>query len=478
MMEDAELLRRYAEEGSEAAFTELVRRRLDLVYAVALRQTGGDSHRAEDVAQAVFTDLARKAKSLIGRPVLAGWLYRSTQYAASSVMRAERSRQAREQASHTMNEISSEDRSASEWDKLRPDLDQIMSELDERDRDALVLRFFDDLPFTDIGLRLRLTENAARMCVERALDKMRCALARRGVKSTTAALAVALTNQVGIAAPAGLVASVSGAAFADAAASGSIVAAVTFMTINKLNVGIMAGLVVAGATGLVFQNQTNAKLRREVSEQNQAMESLRVENQRLAKPSAELVQLRQEHAELGRLRDETAALRQRDQAQQAVSKATGGSVNVPVKLVPAGAWKNAGLSTPAAAVETLLFAAIAGEVDLFTKGLVLDEAAKAKADRIFAKLTPDEQAKYGSPEKLTGLLIAHEFGVVAAMQFVSAQESGSVTAVTVRLLLTNGAYSEKAYPFRQTADGWHLEVPAKKVDEHKLVPQPATIGGK
>lgn len=316
------------------------------------------------------------------------------------------------------------------------------------------------------------------MCVERALDKMRCALARRGVKSTTAALAVALTNQVGIAAPAGLVASVSGAAFAGAAASGSIVAAATLMTISKLNVGIMAALVVAGATGLVLQNKTNAKLHREVSEQNQAMESLRAENQRLTKTSEELVQLRQEHAELGRLRDETAALRQREQTHQAVSKSPGGNVNVPVKLVPAGAWKNAGQSTPAAAVETMLFAAVAGDVDLFTNGLTLDEAAKAKADRIFAQLTPDEQAKYGSPEKLTGLLIAHELGGVAAMQFVSAQERASVTAVTVRILLKDGAYVEKEFPFRQTADGWRLVVPAKKVDEHKLVPQPATIGGK
>src|SRR5436189_6158722 len=87
--EDSELLRRYAREGSEAAFAELVRRRIGLVYSVALRQTRGDRHRAEDATQAVFTDLARKAAALAARPVLAGWLYRSAQFAAAGLVRAE-----------------------------------------------------------------------------------------------------------------------------------------------------------------------------------------------------------------------------------------------------------------------------------------------------------------------------------------------------------------------------------------------------
>src|SRR3954469_25254903 len=138
MTEDTELLRRYAEENSEAAFTELVERRLGLVYAVALRQTR-DAHLAQEIAQTVFTRLERKASSLARQPVLAGWLYRSAQFAASDAMRTEWRRQVREQEAHTMNEILSEDRSAGDWDKLRPDLDHVLSELDESDRDALVL---------------------------------------------------------------------------------------------------------------------------------------------------------------------------------------------------------------------------------------------------------------------------------------------------------------------------------------------------
>src|SRR5579871_3098726 len=80
---DSELLRRYADERSEVAFAELVRRHLDLVYSVALRQVAGDVHLAEDVAQQVFAALARKAGTLVGRPALSGWLYRSAHFTAS-----------------------------------------------------------------------------------------------------------------------------------------------------------------------------------------------------------------------------------------------------------------------------------------------------------------------------------------------------------------------------------------------------------
>ena len=254
MIEDTELLRRYAEEHSEAAFTELVQRRLGLVYAVALRQTGGDAHRAQDIAQTVFTNLARKASSLARQPVLAGWLYRSAQFAASDAMRAERRRQVREQEAHIMNEISSEDRSAGDWDKLRPDLDQVLSELDESDRDALVLRFFDDRPLVDVGAKLNLTENAARMRVQRALEKVRALLARRGVRSTTAALAGVLTGQAGMAAPAAIVASVSSAALAGAASGGALVSATEIFKIMSTTKTITAAAIVAlvGLAGYEF----------------------------------------------------------------------------------------------------------------------------------------------------------------------------------------------------------------------------------
>ncbi|MEO5957530.1 MAG: sigma factor [Opitutaceae bacterium] len=96
MIHDATLLRRYAEIRDEAAFAELVRRHLDGVYSIARRRVGGDAHLAEDVAQQVFLELARKAKRLAAHPVLAGWLFTTTRNAAANVVRGERRREARD----------------------------------------------------------------------------------------------------------------------------------------------------------------------------------------------------------------------------------------------------------------------------------------------------------------------------------------------------------------------------------------------
>jgi RNA polymerase sigma factor (sigma-70 family) len=194
-IEDAELLRRYAEERAEDAFAELVRRHLDRVYTVALRQVGGDVHLAEDVSQRVFADLARKAAALAERPVLGGWLYRSTQFAATDVVRAERRRKRREQEAETMREITDNAGAAVDWERLRPVLDQIMGELKDEDRDAVWLRYFEGRSFADVGTRLRVAENTARMRVDRALEKLHKALAKRGVTSTTGALAAVLGSQ-------------------------------------------------------------------------------------------------------------------------------------------------------------------------------------------------------------------------------------------------------------------------------------------
>ena len=200
MPDDAELLRRYAEDRSEEAFSELVRRNIGLVYCAALRQCG-DAHRAEDVAQAVFTDLARKARSLASRTVLAGWLHTSTRYASLRVLRAESRRRARELKAHAMNASHETGEPAGLWDQLRPVIDDTLRELGERDREAVLLRYFEGKPFSEVGSALAVTEDAARMRVERALERMRAILKRRGVTSTAAVLAAELSARAGVAVP-------------------------------------------------------------------------------------------------------------------------------------------------------------------------------------------------------------------------------------------------------------------------------------
>src|SRR5262245_51110040 len=166
-----ELLRRYVEGQSEEAFAELVRRHIDLVYSAALRQVGGDAAAAQDVTQAVFTDLARKASYLTRHASLTGWLYTSTRFQASKARRSEQRRRVREQEAHTMSQILQTTDSDPGWNELKPVLDEVMHELKNDDREAVLMRYFEERPLAEIGARFGLSDNAARMRVERSLDK-------------------------------------------------------------------------------------------------------------------------------------------------------------------------------------------------------------------------------------------------------------------------------------------------------------------
>lgn len=318
MMDDAELLRRYAESHTEGDFAEVVRRHVNLVHSAALRQVNGDAHLAQDVTQLVFTDLARKAGEVARHRVLAGWLFTSTRFAAAKLVRGERRRQAREAEAHTMNEITRDETAKLDWERVRPVLDETLAELGDADREAILLRFFEGRDFAEVGARLQLSDNAARMRVERALDKLHGLLAKRGVTSTTAALAVALGANAVMAAPAGLAASVTGAALAGTGAVAAGAAAsgawVTFMSISKLQLGISGALASAGVAGLVLQAQSNVELREEVAalrRESAAMATARAENTALKRTAAEVAEMRGEGVQLERLSEEAAALKVR-----------------------------------------------------------------------------------------------------------------------------------------------------------------------
>ncbi len=258
-MDDSELLRQFAQNRSEAAFTELVNRHLDVVFSAACRQVGGDVHRARDVAQMVFSDLARKASALTTHTALVGWLYTSTHFTAAKVRRTEQRRAQREREAHAMHELLGSAADHPEWERVRPVLDEALHELKPRDRAAVLLRFFEKQSFREVGQHLGLGENAARMSVERALEKLGGVLARRGVNSTAAALSLVLTHQAVLAAPAGLAAAVTSGALGQAtlagsAALGTVLA--SFMANIKLTVGVAAfvGLLAIG-TGIVTETR-------------------------------------------------------------------------------------------------------------------------------------------------------------------------------------------------------------------------------
>ena len=141
MTDDATLLRHYVEARSETAFAELVERHLGLVYGAALRDMAGDSHSAQDVAQAVFVLLAQKAPALRSHPSLVGWLYRTTHYQASESRRAERRRKSREQETTAMQDALTSTRSDSEEAELNTAVRHLILELNERDQEAVLLIF-------------------------------------------------------------------------------------------------------------------------------------------------------------------------------------------------------------------------------------------------------------------------------------------------------------------------------------------------
>lgn len=236
MTDDAALLRRYAGERSEPAFTEFVHRHVDLVYAGALRRCGGDTQLAAEAAQHVFLQASRQAAVLARHPMLTGWLYAATRNAALNLLRAQRRRRAHESAAHAMNELLASAAPEPDWNRLGPLLDAALDQLGARDREAVLLRFFENRSFAEVGTRLQLTENAARMRVERALDRLQALLARRGLTSTAAALGTVLASQGAMGAPSGLATSIAGAALAAPAAS---VALLTFMNLKQIASGVI-----------------------------------------------------------------------------------------------------------------------------------------------------------------------------------------------------------------------------------------------
>jgi len=224
---DQQLLREYTERRAETAFGELVRRHVDLVYSVALRMVQ-DAHLAEDVTQGVFVALSRSAGQLTERPVLSGWLHRTTHNLAANAVRSDVRRRAREQEAAAMNDLLSTEPDAV-WEEIAPHLDAALGELSEADRDALLLRYFERKSAREMAETLGTSEEAAQKRVSRAVDRLRELLAQRGVVAGASGLVVLISANAVQAAPVGLALSIT----TSAALAGSAVATLTTSTAAK-----------------------------------------------------------------------------------------------------------------------------------------------------------------------------------------------------------------------------------------------------
>ncbi len=215
---DADLLRRFARDDSEAAFAVLVERHLGLVHSVALRRTNNLQH-AQYISQAVFIILARKAGALDSKTVLSGWLYQTARLTAANFKRAEWRRTRREQEAFMQSETN-EDSSEDTWRELSPRLEIAMAALGPADRDALVMRYFQNRSMAKVGTALGCTENAAQQRVGRALEKLRKSFGKRGVTWTDEKIATALSINAAPVAPVALVKAITAVAVAKGATAG------------------------------------------------------------------------------------------------------------------------------------------------------------------------------------------------------------------------------------------------------------------
>jgi uncharacterized protein (TIGR03435 family) len=277
-IDDLNLLREYARNNSEAAFAELVSHHVNLVYSVALRSVR-DPHLAEEITQAVFIILARKADKLSRHTVLPGWLCRTARYASANALTIQRRRQHRELEVFMQSQIESSagfqpasKADAEIWNEISPLLDGAMEQLGQKDHDALVLRFFENKNFAEVGAAIGAGEDAAKMRVSRALEKLRKFLVKRGMSSTTAILAGTISANSVQTAPIGLAKTASAVAIAKGAtASTSILTlvkgALKIMAWSKAKTAVIAGIGILFVAGTTTATIKEVREHREVQEQ-------------------------------------------------------------------------------------------------------------------------------------------------------------------------------------------------------------------
>jgi RNA polymerase sigma factor (sigma-70 family) len=313
--DDWSLLCQYAQRHSDEAFAALVDRHLNLVYSVALRQVRSPQL-AQEVAQSVFTDLARNAGTLKSDTVLTAWLYRVAYRTAIDVVRHESRRQAREQIAMEMAAMNT---ASPEWTRIEPLLDEAMEALDEQDRTAILLRYFDNKSLREVSDLLGVSEDAAQKRVSRAVERLRELFSKRGAAVGMGGLAVVLSANAVQAAPAGMAATISAtAALAGATAVGITTATITkAITMTLLQKTLVAAAIAAGVGTGIYEAHQSSTLRDQVEtlQQQQALLTGQIQqlqgerddaSNRVASLTDENAALKSDSTELAKLRGDLA----------------------------------------------------------------------------------------------------------------------------------------------------------------------------
>jgi RNA polymerase sigma factor (sigma-70 family) len=254
-MNGSELLTGYRETGSDVAFANLLRRYSNLVYSVAKRRLSNQSL-AEEVTQTVFTRLANARPKIKSDGELVAWLHRTTVHVSIDVWRSETRRRTREQEAVLMQPGPADD--ARLWEEMTPHLDEALNQLSDDERQVVLLRFFERKPMREIGGILGVSEDAAKMRVSRAINRLRDQFALRGVACTVVILAMILPQRAVEAAPNSLLASLMAIRVVAPAAAGGIPSAILRMLRSKVILGTTA-LFVAAIVGLVLKDRSRPR---------------------------------------------------------------------------------------------------------------------------------------------------------------------------------------------------------------------------
>ena len=250
-LDDHELLAAYARTESEPAFATLVARHVNLVHSAALRFTG-NPHHAGEITQAVFILLARKAGGLGRHVVVSGWLYQTARLTAANFIKGEIRRQSREQEAYMQSTLNEPADAA--WQQIAPLLDEAMGGLGAADRNALVLRYFENKSAAEIATTLRLNEATAHKRVSRALEKLRKFFTKRGLTLSALTIATAVSANSVSAAPAGLATTITTVALTKGATAGAstltlVKGALKLMAWTKAKTILITGTVLLVAAG-------------------------------------------------------------------------------------------------------------------------------------------------------------------------------------------------------------------------------------
>jgi RNA polymerase sigma factor (sigma-70 family) len=391
---DQALLGRYAREGCEDAFAEIVRRHVDLVYAVALREVRSPQL-AEEIVQAVFQDLARQARRLRADTAVAGWLHLVAYRTAVDAIRREARRHVREETAIEMNALNA---AAEPWPQIEPLLDAAVAALSPNDRAAVVLRYFENRPLREVGDALNISEDAAQKRVGRAVERLRDFLAGRGVCVSVGGLTTLVTANAVVSAPASLAGTVLSAILVSGEATAIAVgtATATGWLTAKTTTAVLALGLVAGSGTLLHQQRELHRVQNDLSNawatNNVLTETVEKTQAALDVQAGELEQRRKDQTELARLRNRVGQLQReledfsapgaRPQLPSTNASPRGAQTATPRSTWPLGEprWPNQfgdqGLATPQAAAETVLWAAQHAQHELIKMIHLSDESLR------------------------------------------------------------------------------------------------------